>query len=107
MHKLDSSKALETLPTSIVDQVTTREFRHPTAGETNNASSLNKKQPQPIRGTSMHQASNAAVSAFNANYQVGLHPNPGILSTAGQITTQYIPQSFTNRTTVINLGIFF
>jgi transcription initiation factor TFIIA large subunit len=87
LGRLESSKALEPLSVSIVDQVTNREFRHPTTGETNN------KQSAGIKLNRIHPASNAAVSSFNTNYATSTI-NSGITSVPTSGTTQFIRPNF-------------
>jgi transcription initiation factor TFIIA large subunit len=87
LGRLESSKALEPLSVSIVDQVTNREYRHPTTGETNN------KQSAGIKLNRIHPASNAAVASFNTNYATSTL-NSGITSVSTSGTTQFIRPSF-------------
>jgi hypothetical protein len=93
LGRLDSSKALEPLSVSIVDQVTNREYRHPTTGETNN------KQSAGIKLNRIHPASNAAVASFNTNYATSTL-NSGITSVSTSGTTQFIRPSFPIRPSV-------
>lgn len=108
LERLENSKALEPLPTSIVDQVTNREYRHSTAGDTNNSSTFNNKQStglKPINNRLSH-ASNSGTSTFNPNYSTTSTFNPGLLSNATSGATQFIRPSFpirpTNPTNIAN-----
>ncbi|CAF1084344.1 unnamed protein product [Adineta steineri] len=97
LQRLESSKALEPLSTSIVDQATNREFRHPTPGDTNNSLSFNNKTStgiKQINNRNIHSASNAAVTNFNSTYTLTNH-NPGMISTTNPGTIQSIrPNNF-------------
>lgn len=87
LQKLENSKALEPVSVSVVDQVTNREFRHPT-GETNN------KQSTAIKVGRIHPASNAAVTNFNANYTTSTNLNSGIIPTTNPTTSQFMRANF-------------
>jgi len=94
LGRLESSKALELPTTSIVDQVTNREFRHPTTGDATNSSALNNKQSAAMKGhTRIHPVSNTAVTNFNANFATPTM-NSGILSVPSGSTTQFIRPNF-------------
>ncbi|CAF0841656.1 unnamed protein product [Rotaria sp. Silwood1] len=97
LTKLNSSRALEPLPASIVDQVTNREFRHSNTGETNNASSSNNRQPTTIRPNRLHPASSAAVSTFNPSYVVPTTSSPVPISITNSDAAQYIRANFAHR----------
>ncbi|CAF1972014.1 unnamed protein product [Rotaria magnacalcarata] len=97
LAKLENSRALEPLPVSTTDQATTREYRHPNSGETNNASSLNNKQSAAVKFNRLHPASNSALSTFNTAYAATAAHNPGLLSMTNSTAPQLVRPSFPNR----------
>jgi len=103
LARLESSRALEPLQTSIVDHVTTREFRHPTTGETNNSSSLNNKQSTAVKYNRVQPASNAAAMNFNPNY-VSPNLNSGIISVSTPGGTFIRSNYVTGPTNPTNIG---
>jgi len=104
LARLESSRALEPLPTSIVDHVTTREFRHPTTGDTSNSSSLTNKQSTGIKFNRVQPVSNTGVTNFNANY-VTPNLNSGIISVATASGTSFIrPNYVTGPTNPTNIA---
>ncbi|CAF3133626.1 unnamed protein product [Rotaria socialis] len=97
LAKLEISRALEPLPVSTTDQATTREYRHPNSGETNNASSLNNKQSSAVKFNRLHPASTSAVSTFNTAYAATAAHNPGLLSMTNSTAAQLVRPSFPSR----------
>jgi len=93
LARLESSRALEPLPVSVVDQVTNREFRHPMPGETNNSSSTINKPTAGMKVNRLHPVSNANVT----NFTTATINNSGIISVATPGTTQFIRQNFATR----------
>jgi transcription initiation factor TFIIA large subunit len=96
LTKLESSRALEPLPVSTVDQATNREYRHPATGDNNT------KQSTAVKVNRIHPVSNTAVTNFNTNFATNI--NSGILSaapttTAMPNTTQFIRPNFPIRPT--------
>lgn len=104
LAKLESSRALEPLPISVVDQATNREFRHPSAGDTNHSSSMNNKQPTGMKGNRIHSSSNAAVTTYN-NYNPTSTINSGMMSVTTQGGQQFIRSNVAVRpTNPTNIG---
>ncbi|UJR16176.1 hypothetical protein I4U23_003086 [Adineta vaga] len=104
LDRLENSKALEPLSTSIVDQVTNREYRHPASSDTNHSSTLNNKQSTGLKqiNNRLQQASNSGVSNFNTNYSATSTFNPGLLSNATSGATPFIRPTFPTRPTNSN-----
>jgi transcription initiation factor TFIIA large subunit len=102
LARLESSKALEPVSMSIVDQVTNREFRHPTTGDANNSSSSNNRQSTGMKR--LHPASNAVITNFSTTYGTST-VNSGVMSVPSASATQFILPGFSTRpSNPTNLG---
>ncbi|CAF1008759.1 unnamed protein product [Adineta ricciae] len=95
LERLENSKAVEPPTTSTVDQVTNREYRHPTTGDTNHSSTMNNKHPAGIKSvhSRVQQATNSGVSNFN-NYTTATNLNPSLLSSANSIGSQFVRATY-------------
>jgi len=82
---------------SIVDQVTNREFRHPTTGDANNSSSSNNRQSTGMKR--LHPASNAVITNFSTTYGTST-VNSGVMSVPSASATQFILPGFSTRPSV-------